>query len=662
MKSEGRAKFSRPRSASMLAIFIVGILVVSVLSLTRSYTTSAYAAQKTETVTGDIVMVLDKPITPTEQVTGGPDGSSGGATLGTDKNSGNNQKAAEPSTINKVLAVTGDYLPYILVALALSSACVAGIVYIARRNATGKEVSIQTVANMCFAKKAGIVILATLLISGLSIAIRQAVADENKDSTASSHYIAKVQAKIVVDDKGDVKAATVDIKNNCKSNLRTVKFSNSGEFAKLVNAQISPGEVVQPGKTIFLAWTPIPNKINAALLAKLKKGSGIISDTINVDVSRDIFSVKFAMNDTTEALFSEQEIPENENATIPIHEPLYKKHRFTGWNTKADGSGENVNSEFLEKHPITSDVIFYAQWKKYVGPEVFLAKKSNVKTLPCKIFAGEAPDEEIIPIEKVAEAADRIKRGDNPDPDIYDDTSDKWHLFVKIAGNGDKITDWMESRIIHVGAHDIDGSAITFQAVHCLEEKLPFASSHKKTYARYYGDWSICSLKEYLNQKFFDKLPASLKSSIRTIAKRSNRAAGVSPNGGVAFDGLNKIWLISYTEFVGLGGEKSKKWDDSIHDGSVYNFWKRKNLFPFDRGMSLYVDAYQKSLVSQLCTTRDGMNRHGVSEPKDVACWMRSLAPGKNTNALTYDARGIVESDEGRSVDTENFVTPCFAL
>lgn len=530
------------------------------------------------------------------------------------------------------------------------------------KKATGKEVSIQTVADTSFAKKAGIAILATLLISAFSIIIKEAIAEENKESTAKTHYIANVQGKIVVNDKGEVQVATIDIKNNCKSNLRTVKISNNGELAKLVNGQISPGAIVQPGKSVSRTWTPIPNRVDAALLAKLKKGSGIISETIDVDVARDFYSVKFAMNDKTDVIFSEQEIPENENATIPIHEPSYSKHRFIGWNTKGDGTGESVTADFLEKHPITSDVIFYAQWKRFDAVEVFLAKKSNVKTLPCKIFAGEAPDEEIIQIDKVAEAADRIRRGDNPDPDVYDDTNDKWHLFTKIAGNGDKITDWMESRIIHVGAHDIDGSALTFQAVHCLEDKLPFASTHKKTYARYYGDWSICSLKEYLNQKFYDKLPASLRSSIRSITKRSNRAAGVSPNGGVAFDCLNKIWLISYTELVGKGGEKSKKWNDSIHDGSVYNFWKRKNLFPFDRGMSLYVDTYQKSLVTQLGTTRDGMNRHAISEPKDIACWMRSLAPGINTNALTYDARGIIESDEGRSVDTENFVTPCFAM
>lgn len=661
MKTCNSSSPTRHKTLHLAAILIAFALFAGTICFSNACSEPAFAVSKTEVVTGEISMVLAKPTTPTEQVTAGKDKSSSTNQLSQSSVS-DSQKAAEPATINKILAQTGDYLPYILLALAIACVSFAGITCIARRNTTGKEVFIKTVVNLSVAKKAGIIILATILLSAISITVKQAIADEKSDPTANTNYIAKASGRIEVGLNGEIKSSSIDISNLCRSNLKIGKIHCDGDFSKFINGQIKTGDIVLPGKNKIQAWVPQIKRIDSSLLDRLKKNSGKLTEEIKVEVSREFYSVRYAMNDKTGVVFSEQEIAHNENATIPIHQPSYKRHTFVGWNTREDGEGEVVDENYLLKHAITANVTFYAKWKPFVGSEAFLAKASSIKVMPCEIFTGEEQGEEIIPIEDVLKAADRIRRGDNPDPDVYNDTNDKWHLFTKIGGNGEKISDWMESRIIHIGEHDGDKSAITFQSVYAMDEKVAFDTNHKKSYAKFYGDWNISTLKERLNSKFFDKIPASLRNSIHMTQKKTNRAAGVTPNGGGVYEGLQKIWLISYTELVGRAGEKSGKWTDSNHDGSVYNFWKRKNWFPYEAGKSLYVDPYQKSYISQMCTTRDERNKKTVSELKDRACWMRSLSPSVNTNALAYDARGIIDSDEGRSVDTELFVNPCFAI
>lgn len=58
MKSEYWASHLRPKSARILAITLASILLLSALCLMNGFSKTAYAAEKTDTVTGKITMTL----------------------------------------------------------------------------------------------------------------------------------------------------------------------------------------------------------------------------------------------------------------------------------------------------------------------------------------------------------------------------------------------------------------------------------------------------------------------------------------------------------------------------------------------------------------------------------------------------------------------------
>lgn len=154
MKSVYWASRLRPKSARILCISLASILLLSALCLMNGFSKTAYAAEKIDTVTGKITMSLDASTTPTQPGTQTTDGKSGGTTSGTDgqatggssgqattegsKTTGNQQTSAGTGTFKKVLASTGDYLPYALISLLVAGTAFAGIIFVSRRSSNSK--------------------------------------------------------------------------------------------------------------------------------------------------------------------------------------------------------------------------------------------------------------------------------------------------------------------------------------------------------------------------------------------------------------------------------------------------------------------------------------------------------------------------------------------
>lgn len=391
--------------------------------------------------------------------------------------------------------------------------------------------------------------------------------------------------QIVVNSKGEVKSASVDIENTTKANFKIKNISASGDMAGLINEQIEVGDIVKSSEVIKKTWNPAPGKIGPKLLDRLKENQGEITEPINVDIIRNYFRVIYRTNDEDEEIFWAEDCFENDTSNYVYLKPVRSDHLFKSWNTRRDGTGEKVDETYLANHPITADVTFYAIWKKLIKHEVFLAKTTDDKSFPCNIRKGIADDDEIIPIDQIIKDVESLKAGHNPNPDVYNDTNDKWHLFVNNTGTGHYVEDWLEFRIIHVGNHDNDGSTLTFHMVHGLSKRLMYDRNYindEFSAPPYEGYWMKCTLRRYLNHDFKRTLPGILQNNLKTVTKKSNIFMwGECVGQTTPSVTKDKVWVLSLTELVkNIGSLGLYHWDKGSddHSGSTYNFWAIEKL------------------------------------------------------------------------------------
>ena len=163
--------------------------------------------------------------------------------------------------------------------------------------------------------------------------------------------------------------------------------------------------------------------------------------------------------------------------------------------------------------------------------------------------------------------------------------SDRYHLYVKWRGStvddsgaANEENSYVEFRIIAVGSHDGDGSALTFQATHALPE----AYSMNKTNTNV-GSWSGSSLRKLFatGSDIYSNFDSSFVSKIRSVSKKTtagNKSTTVKSTS-------EKFWLLSYSELTGKS--QSYENDDtgetiSATESTQYTYYSRLGIVAGD--------------------------------------------------------------------------------
>ena len=321
--------------------------------------------------------------------------------------------------------------------------------------------------------------------------------------------------------------------------------------------------------------------------------------------------------------------------------PTRDGYTFLGWYNRPEG-GQRID---LKKVVFTGHTSLYAHWFKN-DQLVFLAPKD---TDPTKVISGEG-EIDLIGIGDVKVVATTLStEGNNPDSDVYNATNDAWHLFAKISGDGSNANDWLESRIIHTGQHDGDGSGLTFQAVHALTSQYMWDS--KWSFGQSAPNWENCTLRSTMNNSIFNSLPSGLQNAILPVTKKYNTKGASRPNGGSSASVTDKLWLISTTELVrNVAAKDSLNWSDNSHQGSTYAFW---NNFDLPLGQILDMGSTPRRLIYAM-----NCNRSGTLLSWDCM-WLRSLPPVYQEGVMRVRSHGFIDYyyPEGTYC-----VSPCFSL
>lgn len=268
-------------------------------------------------------------------------------------------------------------------------------------------------------------------------------------------------------------------------------------------------------------------------------------------------------------------------------------------------------------------------------------------------------------VKQVKNDAITLSLGTNPDPTKYDALNDKWHMFALLSKrvdgtvtDGMQTNDWLEFRIVHVGKHGSDDSALTFQAIHALPQRYQWDTSWQD------GDqapsWQNSSLRASMNSgEISSLLPSALKGEVLGVKKQSNSSAGTNPNGGAAQTTTDNFWVMSFTEFVSNASTKSRNWTDDAHDGSTYQFYEDKNLTLNDDPADASV--YQRQLLKELGSDRSG------NPVKDAAwgtsyMWSRSVAVTYVSGVMIMQSNGYINQNGGHHPSVRLCVVPCFSL
>ena len=227
--------------------------------------------------------------------------------------------------------------------------------------------------------------------------------------------------------------------------------------------------------------------------------------------------------------------------------------------------------------------------------------------------------------------------------------NDNYHLYTKV-GSGTSDNDYAEFRIINVGSHDGDGSALTFQAVSALGESM---MNFNRLTAE--GGWGAADLRTSMNSgDIYKRFASKFTSDIMPVAKTSlvaNTGWSFATSQSTTFD---KLWLPSYSEMfsdASATGETRDAHDAQYaYEGSQYAYYAQMGLKGSDRNAAL----------RQLSCYRDGSTDSG----KD-ATWLRTTKLSSTNRFARIDADGLgsYNSNPESSESYQHIMyAPCFSF
>lgn len=432
--------------------------------------------------------------------------------------------------------------------------------------------------------------------------------------------------------------------------------ARTSEVKSGTSFSLADGSLLQKGGSPFVKWLVTYKLSGDIYQTQLLLKSGQLFTMPNADVTATALysGISFAKDSTTEGqekflvtfdpnggLWGDSEYA----IAVPIipggqcadpGKPKRDGYKFTGWFNREVG-GEEID---ITKAVFTGHTYLYAHWE-FIN--VFLAEKTSD---PYNIIKGYT-DDKFYSIEKVKQVADLIKRGQNPNTDVFNATNDRWHLFALMSGDGSDENDWYEFRIIHVWSHDGDGSGLTFQQTHTPGHTYPWM----RTGETHFSNWADSLLRRNLNDSYFNSLPQELKTAIKKVGKTYTISVKNGDEDAKTSTAEDYVWVLSGTELVYDASLKFRRfWSNNSFEGSTYDFWKTKDL---KQGVLPFSD--QAKLIKTLTSDRNGKGVYSRN------MFSRSISPNDGSKILTISSINVIEEVTLDSAKHNPF-SPCFCL
>ena len=275
---------------------------------------------------------------------------------------------------------------------------------------------------------------------------------------------------------------------------------------------------------------------------------------------------------------------------------------FEGWYTSANCK---PNTKWSFATAPTSNITLYANWvldpdapegnAYWIGPSYKTVTSFDSCEKLNKDYVSETTNVLKTQFE-IEEDVAKIRAGDKATIAEYTEYmySDKYHLYSNWLG--DDITPtgrhceknrYIECRILQVGEHDDDGSAITFQTTHMLQTAWHMNSTRHydvlETYATYDGGWKQSEIRTDLQYGTAEKrgglsenFSNGLIDDIKAVTKTSIASAGSYATTTTQ----DEMWLLSFSEITGdtnstysPGDARFDGYVDSP-EGSQYAYYK----------------------------------------------------------------------------------------
>ena len=229
--------------------------------------------------------------------------------------------------------------------------------------------------------------------------------------------------------------------------------------------------------------------------------------------------------------------------------------------------------------------------------------------------------------------------------------TDSIHLYCKYNGATTKnVDDYLEFRIIQVGAHTAngtsDGTQLTFQAVRSMPlSYAPTAGSNA-------GGWPACQMYTALNSAtgaLYTKFPTGLRSDAASIAKYST--AGNASTALVS--AASKFWPISVTELSGYTGA------GYVSEGTQYDYYKSVAKIAVTGVNSSALTPVQPALINMHLTRNDAKPSNGSTTYFE---YFSLRSPNTTSTGWSWVEKGGTIYHAHSSNNAWDSVLPCFAF
>lgn len=324
---------------------VMSVVLACIIGASFAKTNVAFATTETLDLQGTMTFSLEYQEDPAPIV---PDD-----VAGSDDSTQDALRASEISR-SAMLARTSDVLLYAVLALLIGSLVFAYVSVKSTRKVPAHAKGNVSV-NACSSKHKLIIVAMlgiSLVLGTTSVGIRAFAEDEDMPSPVT------LSSNVVVNQHGKILSNTLSFTNKLTGDVTIDELNAPDELSGWV-VDIDKDQVILAGETVEKSWTPDSDAILGSLLDRVNAGEEV-KLTFSVKASYNKFTITWdgnfagSMNATTQYV-------ENDVAGFP-QTPERENYDFVAWNTEMDGSGDEVNTDYLAANPIAGDTTFYAVW------------------------------------------------------------------------------------------------------------------------------------------------------------------------------------------------------------------------------------------------------------------------------------------------------------
>ena len=216
----------------------------------------------------------------------------------------------------------------------------------------------------------------------------------------------------------------------------------------------------------------------------------------------------------------------------------------------------------------------------------------------------------------------------------------KWYGSTTDSSGSYSANNWVEFRIIQVGQHDGDGSALTFMATHSLPEAKRMNDSSDTNSGGWYSSSLRSAMSSYVAYYLSD-----LASEVRNTDKITAYRASTSGSWSTAATNSktsDKFWLLSYSEVTGTTHSPNYPY----MEGSMYSWFSGRITNTTGSGSNPDIAGFASTRAGNSPRLKDGetwWTRTPEASSKDSFCRINqdgTISVGYYNNARYY--RGVV--------------------